>query len=318
MDADQKPVQREIPYSRLECDALLKHRVRLPDTPWNDEAPRQIAGEQLRMLLLAIYTAGHEGKREAFPSYATIARMAGCSRSTAIRGIAALVRLGVLLIERRQFGRSRSSNRYVIVWTMLRERFSTDTLPLFWQGPPRAASGDDSLPAHDRPATSDPQLGSSTVRLGSGTVLLPQAHGAPTLGAPCAPNENVTVGQLLKTRTTSSQRRFTDEEWQAIRGLANALLDWALPGDDGPQLTDDDRELALKLATLEHDGLLPDAWIRSARRSLTRRYDQGRPPERPLGYLLASLETQAAHAGRRLGQMLKATAWPHGGNIMER
>jgi hypothetical protein len=99
-------------------------------------------------------------------------------------------------------------------------------------------------------------------------------------------------------------KEFSEEELAAVRSRANTIDKWIAAREPA------DRQLVLKLATLWHDGELPDDAIEQVLESFQRKREAGQRIDRPCGWLWTTLRAQMAHHGVRLELLLAKTRWP--------
>jgi hypothetical protein len=97
---------------------------------------------------------------------------------------------------------------------------------------------------------------------------------------------------------------FTDEELAAVRSKANTIDKWIAAKEPA------DRQLILKIATLWHDGELPDDCVEQVLESFQRKREAHQKISRPCGWLWTALRDQLRKHDVRLEPLLARTRWP--------
>lgn len=271
---------------------------------WQDVKGNGITDTVLKGVLKAIAEFGHR----AFPSEETIGKSAGVRKRTVQRAIRVLQAKDLLKVDQERGPRGNKRNYYTILPAKLEWLARDENMPIMRQARPAAAA---TLPADDEPRAWEPDpsaLGTEPSAYGDN----PRALGdvATRLGvqtqAPTATNPRAYRGALTSVESSSEEvneapttsdvdgaRWFDLEERAEIARLANQLGRWLT----SPDLAD--RELVLKVATLQHDGRLS---------------------ENAVGQLLESFEVKASEIGNRykwLWQVLRNQCSQAGGKSFD-
>ena len=280
MADDSKDGQQQFNWARAEQLRLLRD-CQLPKDV-KDKAGKGVSPIVLKAVLTAIDQHGRGRVGGCFASVSTLAKAANIGKRTCTRAIKLLHAQGLVCLtnDGPRYGVLGSpTNRYTIVWSEL--AVLVDSGPIF--------RADQSATGADQSATGD----------------IPERHG----GA-----QNVTSN----VQETSVKRRlnvhdgtrrdgakeFNEEELAAVRLKANTIDKWIAAKEP------DDRELVLKVATLWHDGEIPEDAVQQVLESFERKQEAGERIDNACSWLWGTLRGQLYKHGLRLEPLLARTRWP--------
>lgn len=315
---DATPVQRTIDFTRGEQRAILNN-AELPQDA-KDKWGKGVKANVLKGVLRAIDDFGRGRDAGAYPSIDTLAKSACIGRRTCQRAVEVLEQIGVLCVEQHgRRGRMGSpTNTYTIVWSEL--SLLVDRGPL-WRKPPPDQSA-------TRGALVDARLHPDQSATGadqSATRTNQSATGADQSATRGTQNDKKRQESYKKRRQTfvrhesdgavalvtvdgsddvDGARYFFGDEIAAVRELANKLAVWACPR------TLADRELVLKIATLRHDGEIPEDAFHQVLESYRAKREKREPIAKPMGWLWTTLRGQCRRHRVRIEQLLAATEFP--------
>jgi len=259
--------QTQFDFTRGEQLAMIR------DAQLTAPAGAQVSAAALKAALRAI--DDHGRGRPAFPALNTIARESGLGLRTVKRAVAALEAMGLLIVQRRNSGGGRQSNRYTVVWSelgLLRPGFVR-------RGEP--AGDDPGSPNPDQTPSAMVSTPSAMVSTPSATMAPPKCHHGP-LNVPLSEQE--APSKRLDGDGDEDGGIFSEQDQEEIRRQANHLAD-LVPCAQRP----DNRDLVAKVALLVHQGLLSEDDLQQARESLAIHAPQ---LERPGAWLFQVLENR--------------------------
>jgi hypothetical protein len=248
----------------------------------------------LAQLMIWIFNTTDRGKPTLKKSYDELAdRPWGlcCSRNQAYATVQKAKRLGLLSIKTTWTGPGiQGANEYAIDWVGVRKVVGLRqpvTYPTTCDPPPTTC--DPPPTTCDPPPTTWEHIEEDTF-----VHRLTPSYSA------------VLTSDIDGTSRDGAMRAdaFTEEELAAVRFKANTIDKWIAATDPA------DRQLILKLATLWHDGELPDDAVEQVLESFQRKRESGVVIDRPCGWLWSALRNQLAKHRVKLEQLLASTRWP--------
>jgi hypothetical protein len=226
----------------------------------------------------------HGRGRTCYLAFQTIAAKSGpIGLRTAKRAVEVLLNLSVLIADTRATPNGIVCNHYTVVWSEL-ERFCV--------GKRSAVPTDRSAVPTDRSAVPTDRSAVPTDRsAASGTQ---SDYEAPARSAYEAPSD---VGD-------DGARYFFEDEVAAVRAKANELAPWA------EARTLADRELVLKVATLWHDGAIPEDAVQQVLESYRRAKERREPVRNGMAWLWRTMREQCWRFSLKFEVLLVTTSFP--------